>query len=115
MDLMLELNQRQEMVQGEYGDKAQLSYELVDNDNIPVNITGYVTAKFYAINATDELVKYSGNLVVDDAVLGLVHYSPLITDFTTPGKYDIELFVNFAASRMKWANIILTVYKSRGT
>jgi len=71
--------------------------------------------KFYASSATDELVKYSGNMVVDNAALGLVHYSPIISDFITSGKFDVEIWVTFAAKRLIFGKIILLCLKSRGS
>jgi hypothetical protein len=113
MDLMLELDNYQEIYQKAYG--YEIHYELVDKDDNPIDITGNTSVKFYASSATDELVKYSGNMVVDNAALGLVHFSPLVTDFITSGKFDVEIWVNFAAKRLIFGKIILMCLKSRGS
>ena len=113
MDLRLELDNYQEIQQKAYG--YSIPYELVDNDDNPIDITGNTSVKFYASSATDETVKYSGTMVVDNAALGLVHYVPIITDFIVAGKYDVEIWVNFAAKRLIFGEIILLCKKSRGS
>lgn len=113
MDLRLELDNYQEIQQKAYG--YNIPYELVDNDDNPIDITGNTSVKFYASSATDETIKYSGNMVVDNAALGLVHFTPTITDFITSGKFDVEIWVNFAAKRLIFGKITLVCNKSRGT
>jgi len=115
MDLKLSLSQRQVEVQGAFGYKMEFELIHDDEDETPFDITGATSAKFYAVNLVDELTKYSGAMVIDNATLGYVSYTVAVTDFLIAGKYKGEIHVIFPTKELKWVEIDITCLKSIGT
>lgn len=78
--------------------QAPLTYQFLDSDNVPMNITGY-TAKFVTRLVDDESSAATYNAVVSDAVNGKVTYTWTGAEITSPGKHWAEFWIGNTTQR----------------
>lgn len=94
------------IVQGDYG--YNLNFTLQDNSGAAINLTGAaLTLKVQQWG--QDVVKFTGNMVVDVAASGTCHYVVASTDFDQEGKYKAEIVVNYGSGTeiLSYANIVI--------
>jgi hypothetical protein len=76
---------------------VSLSFNLQNNDGTPFNLTD-CSLVFNCQFGNSSGLKFSGSMVIDDAVNGVCHYTPQTTDFNEWGTYLAQIVVTNGGS-----------------
>lgn len=82
------------VVQGDYG--YDITFTLKDANGSLVDLTGSVVT-FICQSVSDDSVQFTGPMTVLIAANGYCKYSPVATDFATPGSYTAQVSVNYGS------------------
>lgn len=93
------------IVQGDAG--YPLNFTLTDSSSVAINLTG-TTLVFKVQLFNTDVVKFSGNMTIDNAAAGTCHYTVQTTDFDQEGRYKAEISIVYPSSEvLSFVNIVI--------
>jgi hypothetical protein len=96
------------ILQGDFG--MNLNFSLQDSQGAVFSLVNATSVLFRAQLAGLDEVKFASAMTIDSPTLGTCHYTPVATDFDSPGTYDVQLQVLFGtAQTVTFDNIQLQV------
>jgi hypothetical protein len=102
--------QPQEVVQNDYG--YEMPFTLADGNGNALDLTG-AALSFKVQSAQDPnqtLLTQNGTMTIDTPMAGTCHFTPVVGDFPSPGKFVATITATWNASEvLTWSGIQIVV------